>query len=71
MQPNRNNDIWIYPWDDKQMGDYFLPDKSQWRSGNRPAITAMTLLVTPIDWLSVVPRSVVIESVGAVRLNPR
>jgi hypothetical protein len=71
MQPNRINDIWIYPWDEKQMGNYFLPDESRWRSDNRVAITGLTLLVTPIDWLSVVPRSVVIDGVSAVRLNPR
>lgn len=71
MPPNQTHDIWIYPWDDKQMGSYFSSDESQWHTGNRPAITAVTLLVTPFDWLSVVPRGVVIDSVSAVRLNSR
>ena len=70
MAPNQTDNIWIYPWNDEQMGNYFLADESGWRQDPRPAITGITLLVTPFDWLSVVPRSVEVESVTAVRLNP-
>jgi hypothetical protein len=72
VEPNRAAEVWVYPWDDKEMGSYFSGDESQWRPGNRAALTGMKLLITPYDWISVVPRSVTVESIEAVRgnLNP-
>jgi hypothetical protein len=72
VEPNRAEEIWIYPWDDKEMGSYFAGDESQWRPANRTALTGMKLLITPYDWISVVPRSVTVESIEAARvsLNP-
>ncbi|MGC2109247.1 MAG: hypothetical protein WA655_06990 [Candidatus Korobacteraceae bacterium] len=67
-EPNRDSEVWVYPWDEKEMGGYFSDDESRWRGGNRPAITRLQLLVTPLDWISVVPISVKISSVKAVRV---
>ena len=69
VEPNRSSDVWVYPWDDKEMGRYFLPDESQWRLENRPALVRLELLITPFDWISVRPRSVSIESVEGVRIS--
>jgi len=71
LQPNRTTDVWMYPWDEKEMGSYFAADRSAWPSGKRPNIVGLTLLVAPYDWLSVAPNSVTIEGVQAVRLEMR
>lgn len=69
VEPNRSSDIWVYPWDEKKMGSYFSNDESQWRSGSRPALTGLQLLITPFDWISVVPKSVSVANVEAVRVS--
>lgn len=69
VEPNRTSDVWVYPWDDREMGRYFLPDESQWRPESRPALVRLKLLITPFDWVSVRPSSVNIEIVEAVRLS--
>lgn len=69
LQPDRATDIWVYPWQDESLGNYFSPDVSQWRTPNRPAVTGLQLLVTPHDWISVVPKSVSVESIQAVRVD--
>jgi hypothetical protein len=53
------------------MRTYFYDDSRQWRSGDRPAITGLKLLVSPFDWISVVPTSVRVEGIDAVRLSDR
>jgi hypothetical protein len=71
IEPNRSNDVWIYPWDDKEMGSYFSENESDWPRGGRPRLTDLRLFITPFDWISVVPTSVAVESVEAVRLSLR
>jgi hypothetical protein len=68
VQPNQTSDIWIYLWDDTEMGRYFLADQSKWESESHPAISGLKLLIAPFDWISVVPDGVAIERVEAVRL---
>ena len=53
------------------MARYFSADKSQWHSPSRPAPTKLQLLITPFDWISVVPNRVTVESIEAVRVDLR
>jgi hypothetical protein len=69
VEPDRATDVWIYPWNHYEMGRYFLPDESEWRPVEHPAVTALKLLITPHDWISVVPNSVSVERVETVRLG--
>ena len=69
LPPNHATDLWVYPWDDSEMGAYFAADEADWRTGNRPALTDLQLLVTPFDWISVVPNSVTVEAIEAVRVG--
>jgi hypothetical protein len=69
LQPDHPTDIWVYPWEDESLGSYFSADESRWRTPNRPAVTSLELVVTPHDWISVVPKSVAVESVEAVRVD--
>ncbi len=69
LPPNESTDIWLYPWDETKMGNYFSNDESQWRSDTRPALTSLKLLVNPQDWVSVIPSSANIEAVEAVRVS--
>jgi hypothetical protein len=68
LEPNRTSDVWVYPWNEEDMGRYFSSDKSAWRQSQRPLLTHLRLLVTPFDWLSVTPTRVAIDCVKAVRL---
>jgi hypothetical protein len=71
VEPNHDSNVWVYPWDEKEMGRYFSNDESQWRSGSRPALTSLQLNVSPFDWVSVVPESASIGEVESVRLDLR
>ena len=69
LQPGRATDIWVYPWAEADMAEYFSADQAQWRTKNRPALTGLQLLVTPFDWISVVPNGVAVESIEAVQVD--
>jgi hypothetical protein len=71
VEPNLDSNVWVYPWDEKEMGRYFSDDESQWRSGSCPALTSLQLNVSPFDWISVVPESASIGAVEAVRVDLR
>jgi hypothetical protein len=69
LQPGHTTDIWVYPWDDSGIGSYFAANEAEWRTGNRPSLINVQLLITPFDWISVVPDSVTVEAVEAVRVS--
>jgi hypothetical protein len=71
LQPDKPSDLWFYPWDDRTMVGYFSPDSALWRIGPRPPVTAITVVVEPFDWISVLPSSITIQSVETVRLGMR
>lgn len=66
-EPNVPSDVWFYPWNETGLTGYFAAEESQWRGGPRPAVTHLRLWVTPYDWVSQRPDSVVIESADAIR----
>jgi hypothetical protein len=70
VPPNTAYDLWLYPWDDAQLGNYFAHEEDRWRKG-RPRSQPTTVSVTfeRIDWLSVVPSKINIQSVEAVGLR--
>ncbi|MGC2109743.1 MAG: hypothetical protein WA655_09510, partial [Candidatus Korobacteraceae bacterium] len=67
VEPNRDSEVWVYPGQSKEMGDYFSNDGSQWPVSRPP--TRIKLLITPFDWISVAPESVNVEAVDAVRVR--
>ena len=69
VEPNVSSDVWFYPWNQADLAHYFAADESRWRASTRPAITHLRLLVTPLDWVSQQPDSLVIESADAVRIS--
>ncbi len=71
VPPNRATDVWFYPWDPHQLPNYFSSDSTWWRVPGRPSPARLTLRVNPFDWISVIPRSVEIQNVEAVRLDMR
>lgn len=71
LEPNHPGEIWIHPWDDREMGHYFSGDEAQWRTENRPALIGMKLLANPYDWISVTPSSISVEAIEAVTVHLR
>ncbi len=69
VEPNVSSEVWFFPWNQADLGHYFHGDEARWRIGPRPAITHLRLLVTPLDWVSQQPDSIVIESAEAVRMS--
>ena len=68
VQPNVSAEVWFYPWRQPELANYFDADESHWRS-SRPPLTRLRLLVTPLDWVSIQPDTVVIEAADAVRIT--
>jgi hypothetical protein len=69
VQPNVPSEVWFYPWDDIDLAHYFDAEESRWRTGSRPAIVHLRLLVMPLDWVSVQPDMIEVQSVDAVRMS--
>ena len=69
VEPNVSSEVWFYPWNQTDLASYFAANENRWRTGSRPPITHLRLLVTPLDWVSQQPDSIVIESAATVRLG--
>ena len=69
VQPNVSSEVWFYPWDDTDLAHYFGADETRWRTGSRPAIVRLRLLVMPLDWVSVKPDVIEVQSADAIRFG--
>ena len=69
VEPNVQSEIWFFPWSEGDLANYFDPDETHWRSNPRPAITRLRLSVTPLDWVSQQPYSIVVDSADGIRLT--
>lgn len=69
VEPNVSSEAWFYPWSEAGLAGYFHADESSWRAGPRPAITHLRLLVGPLDWVSVQPDRIDVQSVDAVKVR--
>jgi hypothetical protein len=69
LEPNVPSEIWFFPWSEADLAGYFDADQTHWRSNPRPAITRLRLWVTPFDWVSQQPRSIVIDSADSLKLT--
>jgi hypothetical protein len=69
VDPNVSSEVWFYPWNQADLAHYFDADESHWHNGPRPGITHLRLLITPLDWVSQQPDSIVIQSADAVRMS--
>jgi hypothetical protein len=72
VEPNVSSEVWFYPWDDAELSQYFDPKENQWCLGLRPPITGLRVLVRPLDWVSVQPDAIEVQSADAVQfsMNP-
>jgi len=68
-QPNHPYEIWIYPWEQAQLANYFSASPKQWRSAVRPRIQSLSLLSQPRDWIAVQPSRIKIQDVQTVKLS--
>lgn len=69
VEPNVSSEVWFYPWNQADLGNYFDGDSTRWRAGLRPPVTHLRLLVSPLDWVSQRPDSIVIEAADAVWMS--
>ena len=68
--PNEDTEFWIYPWDDLELANYFLPDPQRWRTnGHHTALREIQLAVAPYDMFSVMPSTIAIHKIEAVRID--
>jgi hypothetical protein len=69
IEPNHPSDIWFYPWNQLDLGDYFAGDQAVWRTAQRSPITHLRLQVAPLDWLSQRPDWIQVDSADAVKAH--
>jgi hypothetical protein len=69
VPPNLSSEVWLYPWRQDELANYFNADESRWRSSPRPAITRLRILAAPLDWVSVTPGAIVLEAADAVQIH--
>lgn len=70
VEPDRRSELWIYPWQEENLRRYFLADASQWpAAGAGPDVIAVRLHAERPDQISVMPRSIRMESIDGVQLT--
>jgi hypothetical protein len=70
LPPNTTSELWIYPWDESHLLNYFDSDETAWRIGRpRASVSAVFLQFQRLDWLSATPARVGVYAVEAVRLG--
>jgi hypothetical protein len=70
LPPNKDTELWIFPWEEADLSRYFLTDPHQWRgSGVRPTVTRLAIRIAPYDAISVLPNAIEIRRVQAVSLT--
>ena len=69
-QPNHSYAIWIYPWEEYELMNYFLDSPADWRkSGARPAVTRLSVEFKRLDWISVMPSKITLDGVDGVTVS--
>jgi hypothetical protein len=69
VEPNVSSEVWFYPWDDAELAPFFDAEEAHWRTGSRPAVAHLRLLVMPLDWVSVQPDAIEVQSADAVKFS--
>jgi hypothetical protein len=69
VEPNASSEVWFYPWGDAELAPYFDANEINWRTGSRPAVTRLRVLVMPFDWVSVQPDRIEVQSADAVKFS--
>lgn len=71
VQPDRDYEIWIYPWEDSEIARYFVSDESTWRAPGRAPVTGLSVEFADQDWASISPRRMELAGIDAITLRPR
>ena len=70
LPPNKSTNLWIYPWDEFQLINYFDKDEEKWRVGRpRAPVQQIAFRFERMDWLSAIPTQINIQAIEAVRLR--
>ncbi len=70
VEPNRTYNLWIYPWRDANLKNYFSPAESAWRaSGARPPVEKVWITPYRLDHYSVDPADISVDRMQAVGLS--
>jgi hypothetical protein len=69
VEPNVTSEVWFYPWNEPDLASYFDADETRWHTTPRSAITQLRILVTPLDWVSQQPDSIVVEAADAMKVS--
>ena len=71
INPNQLNEVWVYPWENRQLTNYLAPSVDGWRIGDRAPITTVWLRFKAMDFFSVAPTSIRVDDLSAVTLSLR
>ena len=70
VKPNELAEVWIYPWDEINLSNYFRRETSRWRTAERfrPAVTGIQISAEPHDVFSAKPDFIEIDAIDGVAL---
>jgi hypothetical protein len=68
VQPNHPYEVWLYPWENAQLANYFSPNAEEWRARARPRVQSLWFEFWPVDLASVVPSRVTVRDIQVVKL---
>jgi hypothetical protein len=73
IEPNQLVDVWIYPFEEVNLKNYFRRDESEWRPDQslRPVLTGIQLRTAPFDQISATPSWIRLDSIDAASLSLR
>lgn len=70
VQPERDFEVWIYPWPDSEITAYFAEDQRAWRGTvSRSPVTGISVEFVNQDWASVSPRRMEVAGIDAITLR--
>lgn len=70
VEPSRPYNLWIYPWQDGDLKNYFSPEESAWRaSGARPPVQKVWIAPYRLDQYSLDPSTISVDRLQAVELS--
>lgn len=69
-RPNHKHELWIYPWNEAELMNYFFESPSDWRkTGKHSPITEVSVRFDREDWAAVLPTEVELEGLEAEHVS--
>jgi hypothetical protein len=69
VPPNQASEVWVYPGDEENLGQFFSSEEAIWPDQRAPVVR-IRIIVTKMDWVSLMPAQVTVEKAEVISLLP-